>query len=137
MNRLAAMQDWPLFWVRAVTAVATALSRSALGITMNGSDPPSSSTAFFTCAAAVDATERPAGSEPVSVTALIRGSSMTAATSRDPISSVVNAPSGNPARVNSPSRYIADSGTFEACLSTPAFPAISAGAAKRTTCQSG
>ena len=28
-------------------------------------------------------------------------------------------------------------GTFEACFSTPALPAISAGAAKRKTCQNG
>ena len=27
--------------------------------------------------------------------------------------------------------------TFEACLRTPAFPAMSAGAAKRKTCQNG
>jgi hypothetical protein len=30
-------------------------------MTMNGSDPPSSRTAFLTCAAAVEATARPAG----------------------------------------------------------------------------
>ena len=52
MKRLPAMHDCPLFWVRAVTAVATAVSRSALGMTMNGSEPPSSSTDFFTLAAA-------------------------------------------------------------------------------------
>ncbi len=28
-------------------------------------------------------------------------------------------------------------GTFEACFSRPTFPAISAGAAKRNTCQNG
>ena len=28
-------------------------------------------------------------------------------------------------------------GTFDACLSRPTLPAISAGAAKRTTCQNG
>ena len=47
MKRLAAMQDWPLLIVRALTAVATAASRSALGMTMNGSLPPSSSTVFL------------------------------------------------------------------------------------------
>ncbi len=31
----------------------------------------------------------------------------------------------------------ADCGTFDACLSSPALPAISAGAAKRNTCQNG
>ncbi len=104
MKRFAAMQDWPLFWVRAVTAVATAASRSALGMTMNGSEPPSSRTAFLTSAAALDATARPAVSEPVSVTALTRGSLMMASTSRDPISTVEKAPSGKPARVKTPSR---------------------------------
>lgn len=33
MKRLAAMQDWPLFWTRAVTAVAAAFSTSAEGST--------------------------------------------------------------------------------------------------------
>jgi hypothetical protein len=47
MKRLAAMQDWPLLMVRASTAVRAARSRSALGITMNGSLPPSSSTVFL------------------------------------------------------------------------------------------
>ena len=47
MNRLAAMQDWPLLTVRAVTAVLTALSRFALGITINGSLPPSSIITFL------------------------------------------------------------------------------------------
>ncbi len=31
----------------------------------------------------------------------------------------------------------AQPGTFEACLSSPALPAISAGAANRNTCQKG
>src|SRR5579884_3497824 len=39
MKRLAAMQDCPLLMTRAFTAVATASSKSALGITMNGSLP--------------------------------------------------------------------------------------------------
>ncbi|CAM5456395.1 hypothetical protein SCALM49S_05162 [Streptomyces californicus] len=34
MNRLAAMQDCPLFWTRAVTAVAAAFATSAEGRTM-------------------------------------------------------------------------------------------------------
>ena len=44
MNLFAAMQDCPSFWTRALTAVLTASSRSADGITMNGSLPPSSIT---------------------------------------------------------------------------------------------
>ena len=52
-------------------AVATAASRSALGITMNGSLPPSSSTDFLRFLPAALATDRPAPSLPVSVTAAI------------------------------------------------------------------
>src|SRR6266404_5090757 len=47
MKRLAAMQDWPVFRVRAVTPTWTADSKSALGMTMNGSLPPSSRTLFL------------------------------------------------------------------------------------------
>ena len=44
---------------------------------------------------------------------------------------------GKPARSKSVSRKSAAWGTFEACLSRPELPAMSAGAAKRMTCQSG
>ena len=72
MNRLAAMHDWPLLIVRALTAVRTAASRSALGITMNGSLPPSSSTLFLMTLPAALATWLPASVLPVSVTAATR-----------------------------------------------------------------
>ena len=137
MKRLPAMQDWPLLLIRARTAVAAAAETSADGMTMKGSDPPSSSTDFFTWSAAMEATERPAGSEPVRVTALTLASARTPATSEPPISRVRKEPSGNPARSKSVSRKSAAWGTFEACLSRPELPAISAGAAKRMTCQSG
>ena len=80
MKRLAAMQDCPLLSRREVTPVDTAAARSADSSTMNGSDPPSSSTLLLSMRPAVAATEPPARSLPVSVTAAIRGSSMTAAT---------------------------------------------------------
>ncbi|CAM5456356.1 hypothetical protein SCALM49S_05161 [Streptomyces californicus] len=83
------------------------------------------------------ATERPAGSLPVSVAAATRGSRRTASTSPEPISSVRKQPAGKPARWKRSSRYSAVCGTLEACLSSPTLPAMSAGAAKRTTCQSG
>src|ERR1017187_2241418 len=67
MKRLAAMQDCPLLMVRALTAVEMASSRSALGITMKGSLPPSSSTVFLMRSPHWAATERPAGSLPVRV----------------------------------------------------------------------
>ena len=85
MNRLAAMHDWPLFWTRACTATGTARSRSAEARTTNGSEPPSSSTHFFNASPAAAATDWPARSLPVSVTATTRSSAMTRATSPDPI----------------------------------------------------
>ena len=88
MKRLAAMHDWPLFTMRAFTAVATARSRSALARTRNGSLPPSSRTLFLRCAPAAVAMLRPAASLPVTVTAAIRSSAMSAATRSDPINSV-------------------------------------------------
>ena len=53
------------------------------------------------------------------------------------ISRVWNAPFGKPARSNSSPRYSATCGTLDACLSRPVLPAMSAGAAKRMTCQNG
>src|ERR1035441_10953532 len=47
MKRLAAMQDWPLFRQRATAPTWAAACRSADGMTMNGSLPPSSSTTFL------------------------------------------------------------------------------------------
>src|SRR5271156_1526777 len=64
MNRFAAIQDWPLFCTRAVTAVLTASSRSTDGITMNGSLPPSSITAGLISSPQMAATDWPAGSLP-------------------------------------------------------------------------
>ena len=54
MNRLAAIQDCPLFCTLAVTATWAARSMSAEGITTYGSLPPSSSTVFLTSSPAVD-----------------------------------------------------------------------------------
>ncbi len=137
MKRFAAMQDWPLLMVRAVTAVFTAASRFALGITTNGSLPPSSRTVFLMTRPAVDATAAPAASLPVSVAAATRSSSRMRATRDEPTRSVWNAPCGKPASRKTSSMASAHCGTFDACLSSPTFPAISAGAAKRNTCQNG
>jgi len=137
MNRLAAMQDWPLFCTRAVTAVLTASSRSTDGITMNGSLPPSSITVGLISSPQMAATDWPAGSLPVSVAALTRGSRRMASTALDDTSSVWKQFSGKPPRAITSDRYSADCGTFEACLSRPTLPAISAGAANRTACHSG
>ena len=83
------------------------------------------------------ATSEPAGSLPVSEAALMRGSSSRRETLPEPTSRVWNAPSGKPARRRMSSISSAHWGTFEACLSRPTLPAISAGAAKRNTCQKG
>lgn len=95
MNRLAAMQDWPLFCTRAVTAVLTASSRSAEGITMNGSLPPSSSTVGLISSPAMAATDWPAGSLPVRVAAATRGSRRMRSTALDGTSRVWKQPSGS------------------------------------------
>src|SRR5947199_412345 len=67
MKRFALMHDCPLFSRRAPTPTSTARSRSADGMTTNGSLPPSSSTVGLICEPAIEATELPAGPEPVSV----------------------------------------------------------------------
>jgi len=137
MNRLAAMQLWPAFCTRASTPTLAAFSRSALGITMNGSDPPSSSTTFLMLRPAASPMLRPAPSLPVSVAAAMRGSSSSLLARLPSMSKVWKAPSGNPAARKTSSMASAHCGTLEACFSTAAFPATSPGAAKRKTCQSG
>ena len=47
MKRLAEMQLWPPLRNRARAAIRAATARSASSRTMNGSEPPSSSTLFF------------------------------------------------------------------------------------------
>ncbi len=79
----------------------------------------------------------PAPSLPVSVTAATRGSATSAATSFESMKRLVKTPSGRPARRNRSSMASAVWGTFEACLSRPTLPTMSAGAANRITCQSG
>lgn len=80
MKRFAAMQDCPLLMILALTAVLTASSRFALGITIKGSLPPSSRTTFLMRLAAPVPTSMPACSLPVSVAAAIRGSLRMAST---------------------------------------------------------
>ena len=72
MKRLAAMHDWPLLMQRAKAATSAALARSAEGMTMNGSLPPSSSTTFLISLPAMDATDCPPGPDPVRVAATTR-----------------------------------------------------------------
>ena len=70
------MHVWPAVIRRPVTACLTARSRSASASTTNGSEPPSSSTLFLSALPASAATNAPARSEPVSVTAATRGSAI-------------------------------------------------------------
>ena len=69
MMRLAARQTYPALPKRALTAVCTALSRSASASAMKASAPPGSSRLFFSALAAVDATAAPARTLPVGVMA--------------------------------------------------------------------
>ncbi len=80
MNRLAALHACPVFSNRPSIAAPTVVSRSSELSTMNGSDPPSSSTTFFRLRPAISATAAPARSEPVSETPCSRGSAMMSAT---------------------------------------------------------
>src|SRR5690625_6445415 len=75
------MQDWPALMIRDRAETSAAFSRSASASTMEGSEPPSSSTAGLISLAAIEATREPARSEPVKDTAWIRGSRMTRSTS--------------------------------------------------------
>ena len=137
MKRLALMQDWPLFSRRAKVPTRAAAATSAEGMTMNGSLPPSSSTTFLISLPAMDATDDPAGPEPVSVAAITRLSRRIGSTRAEPTSRVWKVPGGNPARANRSWMNRAVCGTFEACFSSPTLPAIRAGTAKRIACQSG
>ena len=137
MKRLAAMQVWPALPKREATAPATVLSRSASSSTMKASLPPSSITLFFNWLPALAATERPARSLPVNVTAATRASRITSAAWSLSICSTPNTPAGSPAAASTSAITSAQRGTLLACLSTATLPAISAGARKRNTCQIG
>ena len=79
----------------------------------------------------------PVSELPVSVTARTRTSSMTGSTCEPASSKVRSSPSGKPASWKTSSIASAHCGTFEACFSTAALPAMNAGAANRITCQNG
>ena len=133
MKRLPAMQDWPLFWVRAVTAVVD----GAVEVGARHHDERVGAAELEhglldLAPRRCDATERPAGSEPVRVTALTRGSSMTACDlARADQQRRERALGESAAREQGVEVAAPTAGTFEACFSTPALPAISAGAANR------
>src|SRR5439155_204102 len=113
--------DGVLLIIRAAAAVLAARGRSASSRTMNGSLPPSSSTVFLSSRPARSATWLPARSLPVSVTARMRASAMSAGTAAGPTSTVPNRPSGRPAARKTPSISSAQCGTLEACFKIPAL----------------
>ena len=137
MNRLAAMQAWPHTRIRAVSAAVQQSSRRASARTTNGSDPPSSMTAFLMWAPARAPTAAPARAEPVRVTP--RTARWATASGTSPVStrSTRSRFGGNPASVKSPSRAMATPVTLGACLTARALPAARIGAAARMTCQKG
>ena len=84
-----------------------------------------------------EATACPAGVLPVSVTAATSGAAITSATRPEETRSARKRPGGVPASAKIRSMASAQPETLPACFSTPALPAMSAGAAKRKTCQRG
>lgn len=137
MNRFAAMQLWPVFWKRAVTATSTAFSTLASWSTMKGSEPPSSSTTGLIARPAASPTATPAASEPVRVTAEIRRSPISSLALRPETTIVLKTPGAAPARSKAFSSSSAQPVTLEACLSTKVLPAETIGVAARIACQSG
>ena len=131
------MQLCPELMRRLLAQVRAAASTSASASTRYASLPPSSRTLFLTRLPAFAATALPAATLPVRVTAAICGSSRIPATRSLPTSKVAKSPFGSPASRSTLSMASAQPGTLPACLSTTAFPAISAGAAARKTCQNG
>ena len=131
--RLEALHAWPPFSIRAAAAALATLGRSAPSSTMNGSEPPSSSTTFFRFWPAVAATAEPARSLPVTDTPAIRGSAIISATCSLLANTLMYASEGSPASRKICSMARADSGHCGACLSTIVLPIIRLGAANRAT----
>jgi hypothetical protein len=104
---------------------------------MNGSLPPSSSTDFFRCLPASEATLLPARSLPVRVTPSTCGCAMTCSTSGMARKTLVYTPSGTPASWKHFSMASAVCGLSSACLSRIALPSTRFGPATRTTWYSG
>ncbi len=134
--RLAQMQDWPVFWMRALTAWVTALSRSAEGMTMKGSEPPSSRTTFFRL--------RPGlfGNRDARTLAAREGDGDDAVIGDDAgdgagfdcevLEQPVRAAGGEHHFLH---QFRAQPWTMLACFSRPILPAMIVGARKRTACQ--
>ena len=74
---------------------------------------------------------------PVGTAGFRTGCPMSRPIRLEPSRRLRKSPGGNPARLMMPSMATAQPQALEACLRTMPFPAISAGAAARNTCQKG
>ena len=139
MNRLAAMQDWPLLMVRASTAVRHGAVEIGAGHHHEGVAAAQFEHRLLDLRGRLGGhlrAGRLAAGEGDGLDARVVRSR--ASTCAEPISSVWNTlRPGKPARRMTSSIASAHCGTLEACFSSPTLPAISAGAAKRKTCQKG
>ena len=120
-------------------APATAASRSASSVTMNGALPPSSIELFSTRSAAWRRSARPTEVDPVNETFRTRGSSSIVLTTRwgSVVGTTLTTPSGAPARAIRRATASAVSGVSAAGLSTTVQPAASAGAILRVAIAAG
>src|SRR5665647_367692 len=139
MNRLAAVQAWPMLRNFAAIAPSTALSRSASSKSTNGALPPSSievrrmpwADCWISC--------WPTAVDPVKLSFRRRGSAMIdpdTAEDREVVMTFTT-PAGRPASSNSLTRYRVVSGVSAAGLITTVQPAASAGAILRVAMASG
>jgi len=97
MKRFAAMQLWPLFWLRARHATVASVGRSGVAQDDERVRTAQLQDRFLQRLAAAAATNEPAPSEPVSVTPATRRSETMPSTGPEPIIKVWKTPSGTPA----------------------------------------
>ncbi len=123
INRLDAVQRWPVEKNAPLTAQATAVSRSASSSTTSGFLPPISSCTLPWRPATVLSTVSPVSTEPVKVTPLTSRLSRIASPTVAPEPMTrLKAPAGSPARERISASAQAEPGTSEAGLKTTQLP---------------
>ena len=138
ISRQPAEQTWPLCRNAAVSALSTAVSKSASANTMFGLLPPSSSATRFTLTEAAAMIDFPPARLPVNDTRSTSGLSASACPTRLPGPSTrFTTPFGTPASSRSLTRWIVVSGVACDGLTTIVSPAASAGATFHEICRSG
>ena len=130
------MQLCPQLMNLPLTAPLEAFSISASPQTMKGSLPPNSSTHFFHCPVALEATLAPTETLPVNVTPFTSESINTSAVLESP-TTVLNTPLGRLIFLNEFSISIPHWSVALAGLRTIVLPAIKLGAANLSACQYG